>query len=79
MLNLKEGETDMKEQIAKLQRQNNELKESLFDCVLTMKRFKNEFGMGDQETYSKASSIVMGTPHNPLDFLPGDNNGEQGR
>ena len=70
----------MKEQLIALQKKHNDLKELLFDIVLTMEsdKYQREFGMNEKELYSKARSIVMGTPHNPLDFDMRDVNGSQG-
>ncbi|MEJ2905073.1 hypothetical protein WAE58_21690 [Pedobacter panaciterrae] len=67
----------MNAELAQLRKDNQRLKEHLQSSVSLMEKYKREFGLVDEETFTEIKSVVEGKRFNAKDFDVQDRNGEQ--
>ncbi len=67
----------MNNQLSQLKRENQDLKDLLFDLAPIIGKCATDFGMIDKELHAKVKSIATGVKYNPLDWDESDKNGEQ--
>ena len=68
----------MHTQITQLKRENQDLKDLLFDLSgMVIGKDKKNFGLTEQEIVARVTAVVGGVRFNPLDFDMSCKNGEQ--